>query len=121
MNRFRIVDPFLAVRLSCWGVLGSAIALPLLPTPTALAQPVDCRQVAHNQGAPFYDVLPQRTTLPDFTLAKGNRVRIDPGSAEIRGGDGRAYWFVTSPYNGQNTVTGFVPVQINVNGSWRKT
>ncbi len=121
MNRFPLSRSALMGRLCYLGVGGGAIAALLTTLPAAQAQPVDCRQVAHNQGAPFYEVLPQRSTLPDFTLAKGNRVRIDPGSAEVRGGDGRAYRFVTSPYNAQNTVTGFVPVQINVNGTWRNT
>lgn len=88
--------------------------------PILLAQQGECRQVALAGGAPFYSTLPQPQRTPVDFLAKGARVSYIANS--VRGGDGQYYQFVTSPFGGRNTVTGYIPVQYtDRNGAFRNT
>lgn len=91
-------------------------------SPILLAQRLECRQVAPAQGAPFYSSLPQQQRPPYDYLPQGARVSVDLTSSAIRAPDGRNYQFVTYPFNGRNTVTGYIPVQIqSQNGQTRNT
>lgn len=95
--------------------------LPTAP-PLLLTQRFECRQVVPTQGTPFYSSLPQQQRSPYSYLPRGARVSVDITSTATRAPDGRFYQFVTSPYNGRNTVTGYIPVQFqSQNGQLRNT
>lgn len=118
------------ITLSVLGDVGGAIAQ-MRPTtteklstnaPVLLSQRFECRQVAPSQGTPFYSALPQQQRPPYSYLPRGSRVSVDITSTATRAPDGRFYQFVTSPYNGRNTVTGYIPVQFQAQtGQFRNT
>ncbi|MDX2239912.1 MAG: hypothetical protein NW224_04435 [Leptolyngbyaceae cyanobacterium bins.302] len=128
-RRFRAMAIAAGMTIAVSGEICGAIAQ-VAPTtatfqptsPVLLAQRFECRQVVPSQGAPFYSSLPQQQRPPYDYLPRGARVSVDLTSPSIRAPDGRFYQFVTYPFNGRNTVTGYIPVQIqNQNGQPRNT